>query len=523
MTDFFRIFRGPLAILLAAALLCGLSGCGFFYDGEDISEILGATDPADLNTDTVPETEQVFSLSYYTQESLDPYTSLSRTNSELLRLCYSGLFTVDDEYNALPVMAESYTVDGNTVTVLIRSDLRFSDGSPVTAADCAASYDRAAKKDSIWSDAFSYIRSYKVVDQTTFQVTFWSYSLPQLNLLNIPVIKSGSTDPAGYPVGCGRYRFDNATGFNLVKTDCNCIDGTYSVDRIALLGIADKEAMIYNFNYGRLQAIYADLSLGAEEYRSDNEIVTIPTNRFTFLVVNKSRKELENVNFSKGLSYLIDRSSLVSQALNGFATPVWYPLNPAWSETRQANLNPDILSTVSAGSAFTEAGFILDGDVREYQGKPVSLRILVNRENASRVKAAQSIGEALKDAGFTVEVVQATWDEYQKALTNLDFDLYLGEVNIPNNLDLSALFSTAVCNTGEPTGTYEALRAEGATVLTGTGDVRTFVSNFQNSLPFIPLYYALDALAVSMDVTGDFGSSVTEFYAGIENWVFTQR
>ncbi len=523
MTDFFRIFRAPLAVLLAAALLCTFSGCNFFYTGEDFSEILGATDPADENSDAVPETEQIFSLSYYTQEKLDPYTSLSRTNSELLRLCYSGLFTVDKEYNAVPVMAESYTVEGNTVTVVLRSDLRFSDGSGVTAADCEASYKRAAKKDSVWADYFSYIRSYKAVDQQTFQITFRSYAPTQLNLLNIPIIKSVAADLSGYPVGCGRYRFDSTEGLKLVKTNCNCIDGAYAVDCIALLGIADKEAMIYNFNYGRLQAIYADLSLGAAEYRSDNEIVTIPTNRFTFLVVNKARKELANPNFSKGLTYLINRTSLVSQALNGFATPVWTPLNPAWSTTKQGDLNPDIFSAVSAGNAFSDAGFVLDGDVREYYGVPVKLRILVNRENASRVKAAQAIGDALRATGFSVEVVQATWDEYQKALTNLDFDLYLGEVNLPNNLDLSSLFSTSVCNTGEPAGTYEALRVEAATVLKGTGDVRTFVSNFQTAQPFIPLYYSLDALAVSMDVTGDFGGSVTEFYAGIENWVFNDR
>lgn len=517
-----KILRAPLAVLLAAALLCSFCGCGFF-DPAEWSEIMGATDPADQDTDTDPQKETVFSLAYYTGEALDPYTSVSRTNSELLRLCYGGLFTVDAEYNALPVMAESYTAEGNTVTVTLRSDLFFSDGTVVTAEDCESSYKRAAKKDSVWASAFSYIRSYKVLDPKTFQITFRSFSETQLNLLNIPIVKSGSTDPAGYPVGCGRYRFENVKGLDLVKTNCNCIAGDYSIDRISLLGISDKEAMIYNFNYGRVQAIYADLTLGAEEYRSDNEIVTIPTNRFTFLAVNKSRKELANVNFSKGLTYLIDRSALVSQSVNGFATPVWYPLNPAWSKTKQANLNPEIYSTVAAGNAFVEAGFVLDGDVREYQGKPVTLRLLVNRENAARVKTAQSIAAALRDAGFAVDVVQATWDEYQKALTALDFDLYLGEVNLPNNLDLSALFSPSVCNTGEATGTYDALRTEGAKVFTEDGDVPTFVSNFQNSLPFIPLYYSLDALAVSMDVSGTFGGSVTEFYAGIERWVFTQK
>lgn len=522
MTEFYRFFRMPLALLLAAAILCSFCSCSLFYSEENLSEILEATDPSDGGEDPATS-EKAFCLSYYTGESLDPFTSTSRTNSELLRLCYSGLFTVDNKYNAAPVLAESYEVEGNTVMIRIRSDICFSDGSPVTAADVESSYKRAGQKDSVWASAFSYIRSYGAVDNATIKVQFRSYTPSQLNLLDIPVVKAGSTDPAGYPVGCGRYRFSNEAELSLVRTCCNAIQGSYGLERISLLGIADREALIYNFNYGRLQAVCADLSLGANEYRSDSELVTVPTNRFTFLVVNRSRKELADVNFSKGITYLVDRTSLVHEALNSFAFPVWQPLNPFWSETKAADLNPEIFSLASASEAFTQAGFSLEGTQRTYKGKTVSLRILVNRENFSRVRAAEFIAQSLQMAGFEVEVVQATWDEYRDAVKNLDFDLYLGEVNLPANLDISALFSSAVCNTGEGEGTYDGLRAEAKALLTEGENVRTFVSNFQNSMPFIPLYYAVDALAVNMEVTGEFGESVTEFYAGIENWSFNLR
>ena len=82
MTDFFKILRGPLAVLLAAALLCSFCGCGFLYGGADISEILGASDPQDEPSDEDRQPRS-FSLAYYTQEGLDPYTSASRTNTEL--------------------------------------------------------------------------------------------------------------------------------------------------------------------------------------------------------------------------------------------------------------------------------------------------------------------------------------------------------------------------------------------------------------------------------------------------------
>ena len=522
MVDFMKKFRAPLAFLLAAALLCSLCGCELLYNEQEFSEILGASDPEDDTVEEVTEGEKTFSLSYYTEEALNPYTASSRTNSELLRLCYSGLFAVDRSYNPVPVIADRWDVEGNAVFIHLREGVRFSDGTPVTAADCASSFALAKEKNSVWRDHLSDVRSYEGVDEDTFKVVFSSYSPSRLNLLTVPIVKASAVDGSGYPVGCGRYRFYTEPSFGLVRTDCGILSGSYGVHRISLLGIADREALIYNFNYGRLQAVCADLSLGVEEYRSDCELVTVPTNRLTFLAVNKARPELANVNFSAGITYLLDRSALVSEACGSFAVPVWYPLNPAWSVTAEAALNPDIRSPLTASESFDAAGLLMDGADRIYNKKPVSLRLLVNRENASRVKCAEMIAEALRDAGFPVVVVSVAWDEYLAAVKNLDFDLYLGEVNLPENMDLSALYRTDVCNTGEPAGTYGALDALGDSVLTGAVDARAFVSEFQTALPLIPLYYSMDALAVGMDVKGNFGQSVSELYWNIENWTFTK-
>lgn len=519
MTDSLRFFRALWALVLTVAFLCGLCGCGFFYSEEDISEILGASDP----TRDPPATEQpdkIFSLAYYTEEDLDPYTSSSRTNSELLRLCYSGLYAIDASYGAVPVIADRCEAEGNTVLVHLRSGVRFSDGSPVTAEDCVVSYDRAAATGSVWRSAFAYIRSYEAVDSDTFKIVFYSYYPTQLNLLTVPVVKAHAADLAGYPVGCGRYRISTANGFDLVRADCGILPGSYGVDTVTLHGIADREALIYNFNYGRLQAVCADLSLGTEEYRSDSELVAVSTNRFTFLAVNKTRLPLSDVNFSKALTYLLDRNAVVSAAAGTFAVPVWYPLNPAWSVTEQATLNPDIRSVSTASQAFEAAGLMLDGVVRTYEDAPVTLRVLVNRENASRVRAAEAIAEALRGEGFTVEVVRATWDEYRIAVESLNFDLYLGEVNLPANMNASALYSSKICNTGLEDPLCDLLKNSAEGVLNGSVDVRTYVSDFQNVLPFIPLYYSMDALAVNMEIVGEFGRSVSELYWGIEGWEF---
>ena len=481
-----------------------------------------ASDPRQTTVD-VPESEPVFALAYYTGEALDPYTSSSRTNSELLRLCYSGLFSLDRSYTALPVLAESWTVSGATVRIRLRSDIRFSDGSPVTAADCEASYRLAAAAGSVWRSSFAYIRSYAAEDEQTFRVTFYRAGDTQLNLLTIPIVKRNGSGAHGLPVGCGRYRFSEEEPLSLVKADCGCVPGAYTIDRVSLMGIADGESLIYHFNYGRLQAICADPSSGTETYRSNNELVAVPSNRFTFLVVNKTKAPLSFSGFSRGLTYLIDRAALTEKALYSFGTGVWYPLNPAWNTVAQAGLNPEISDAAAASAAFSSAGCTLSGASRYYGGLPVKLRLVVNRESAVRIRAAEWIAEQLQGAGFEVEIRALNLDEYRAAIAALDFDLYLGEVNLPVNMDISALFRTTNCNTGEPEGTYWALQTAAAGLMTGETEVRSFVDQFHASLPLIPLYYASDALAVSTSVPGTFGTSASELYAGIENWTWLTR
>jgi peptide/nickel transport system substrate-binding protein len=57
---------------------------------------------------------------------------------------YDALISVDSKGNLIPELAESWTVsaDAKEVTFKIRADAKFSDGTPVTAADVVYSVDR---------------------------------------------------------------------------------------------------------------------------------------------------------------------------------------------------------------------------------------------------------------------------------------------------------------------------------------------------------------------------------------------
>ena len=66
------------------------------------------------------------------------------------------------------------------------------------------------------------------------------------------------------------------------------------------------------------------------------------------------------------------------------------------------------------------------------------LVLLVNRENTAKLSAAQLIAGQLESAGMEITVNALDFEDYTAALAQGDFDLYLGEVVLTADFDLTA-------------------------------------------------------------------------------------
>ena len=67
--------------------------------------------------------------------------------------------------------------------------------------------------------------------------------------------------------------------------------------------------------------------------------------------------------------------------------------------------------------------------------------MIVNAENYAKVGAAQMISYQLQAAGISVNLQKLAFDAYQAALTAGSFDLYIGEVVLTADFDLSPLLA----------------------------------------------------------------------------------
>ena len=70
--------------------------------------------------------------------SIRPLEPLERDFMSVYDLMYDGLMVINDNYIPECALAESYSHTGKTWTFKLRNDLKFSDGSAVTADDVVA-------------------------------------------------------------------------------------------------------------------------------------------------------------------------------------------------------------------------------------------------------------------------------------------------------------------------------------------------------------------------------------------------
>jgi peptide/nickel transport system substrate-binding protein len=124
---------------------------------------------------------------------LDPSFTTAYITRNFGYMVYDMPFGLDEKGQPKPQMVNKYTTskDGKLWTFTLRPDLKFSDGSPVTAADAVASMQRWTSKDSI-GRAMTAISAaeWKAVDAKTFTLT-----------LKEPfgMVLEGMAKPSGFP------------------------------------------------------------------------------------------------------------------------------------------------------------------------------------------------------------------------------------------------------------------------------------------------------------------------------------
>jgi peptide/nickel transport system substrate-binding protein len=151
---------------------------------------------------------------------LDPIITTAAVTTNHAWLVWDTLFGINAAQEAKPQMAEGFTVsdDGRTYLIKLRDGLKWHDGEPVRAQDCAASLARWAARDTFGQTAAKVVDAWGVADDRTIKITLKqpfpllidAIAKPDAQIAFMMPERLAKTDPFKAfteMVGSGPYRF----------------------------------------------------------------------------------------------------------------------------------------------------------------------------------------------------------------------------------------------------------------------------------------------------------------------------
>ncbi len=360
-------------------------------------------------------------------ESLDPQQATDGTSFEVIADYTDGLMQMDADGKPVPAIAESDEVsdDGLTWTFHLREDAKWSNGTPVTAADFVFAWQRAVDPDiaSEYSYMLSDIGQVKNaasiiagdMDKSELGVTAVDDYTLQVELeAPVSYFESLMYFPTFYPVNeefynsvgdtfatspettlsNGAFILDSyepaATEIHLTKNP-----DYYDADRVKLAGIdyqviQDSQTALMSYQSGALDMTLVNGDQ-VDQVKDDPEFSAIAAGYLWYVAPNISAvPELDNLNIRMALTMAINRQDITELVLKDGSKPTYtaVPMDFATGpDGTDFSADQTMFSNVCADDATQAAEFWQKG-LDELGISSLELEMVVDADDAPQKVAA---------------------------------------------------------------------------------------------------------------------------------------
>lgn len=488
-----------IALFSAIAILIScLAGCNANNNTDNTATTVSTTAKERDNS--------TFKLSYTQSDSLDPFKAETQNNQVLASLVFESLFDLDESYEPVTNIATGYAfTDEKTLRVDINPRLKFSDGSDLNVDDVIFSIN-AAKKSPAYGSALSCISSAEA--QGNSVIIYLRYANPYaVNLLTFP-ITSIKDDKNGFPIGNGRYYYENSDGTVVLKANTENGFDPY-LTTITLVNIAAADSIDNAVNIGNISYAFRDMSADTSKRLSCAK-KPVSMNNLVFIGINTMGSVTSNAQIRRAISLAVDRTVLAESAYAGYASVASSPFHPDFKAVGDVNLFSVSADSATARQAVNQCG---------YSDRELSLSILVDT-NENKLACANLLKSQLESAGFNITIEKKNIKEYRRRVRNLEFDLYVGEIKLSDDMNLYPFFNSAG-------GAKYGIDLDEFTCddiykkyLSGDEELGKFILAFNDEMPYIPLLYKKGMICYSKALKGDMQGYYGNFFSNIDSWNF---
>lgn len=486
-----------------------------------------------------PESGGTLKIAIRNPSTLNPLLNEDESVDEVLKLIYDDLIGLDNELKPTPSIASSWSLspDGNVI-VNLRNDIYWHNGQNLTSEDVIFSIEtiRKSQETSAYKYCVKNILSCTAIDTYTVSILFNEPSFSSIYSLNFPIISASyyrdedvlTSAKNLIPMGTGAYTFDSFNKMKNLNLNKNPLwfKGTPYIDKIEAIVIPKEDAEVYAFDQGQVDFLNTKV-VDWEKYSGTKEttIREYTTNYYDFIGFNFNNPNLNNINVRKAFAYAIPKQRIIEEIYLKHAIQTETPLNPvAWYNT-----NKDLKYTYNLGKSkelLAQAGFA-DSDqngILDKEGQEFRLSLLVNEENEQRIETANIIKESFKLIGIELTVDIQNFEEYNKRLTDKNFELVLGGWKLSSIPNLNFAFHSSQIATGTNFISYNNPAMDNLLYQANLAMTeKSIIEGYKNlsdyiieDLPYISLYFRNAAVLMNNNVKGNINSNLSNVYLGIE-------
>ena len=399
-----------LSLLLLCTMALGLlAGCSKSSGGSGS----GSADKDTITVATMAETP-----------SLGPYDHNATAGWLVNLLTYTSLLRLDDNLNPVPDLAESYEAVSDTCWEFkLRQDVKFHDGTQMTAADVKASleYAKTFAEVSLFNDS---IESVDVVDDYTVRINTKTpdasllFNLTQHANAIVPkaLIDSGN-DFNTNPIGTGPYVWKEWKRGDQLEFEAfaDYYLGEPAIKNVIWKIIPEGSSRTIALEAGEVDMVVDVESMDVDRIKENPDLATVeytPTN-VTWLMLNNEKPGLDNQNFRHAINSAIDKESVVTVALNnlGSVCETQVPNNlPGTSDA-----NTDTYDLEKAKAYLEESGVDVSG---------MSFPIICSDDTKKR--AGEVIQANLKEIGIEANIESMDLATYLSTVAEGNFVAAIG-------------------------------------------------------------------------------------------------
>ncbi len=478
-------------------------------------------------------------LACFVPDTLNPFATRYQNVRDVLMIVYEGLFKADSTLEATPVLAESYSVStaNKIYTVKLKPNVLFHDGSAMDADDVIATFNYIKLYDTPYSELFKNVLSFKKIDALTVAIELLS---PQANFvtnLDFPILPSGlakqsfhEENPSFVPIGTGRFMFSSIVGnknMTYKKYDQWHGDRKTYIDSIMVSFLHSSKDLFHAFDAGEIDMFTTNGSNWGEfTFTSNHKSFETGSPRYSYIGINTNNDKFKDAAIRRDINNAIDKQEMCEEVMFSHATPATLPvISTAYylEHYNKKNEKLEVTSPEVEDNKIAAPQTAAKYDITAY--------LMYNSESDIKERTAIYLKKELQSLGINIELEHFSFDEYKQRILEGNYDMYIGEVVMSNNMNMDFMFSSSQ-KTSQNLCTFMSDEFDNLLVNLNmmspdpeAGDMffANFVKYFEENYPQIPLFHTNTALFVNKRIKGSITTDMTAFYNDIGDFFINYK